>query len=106
MTPTRAMAEHLERRVLFALYRPDPSFGDGGSVNAPANFAIEQLPDGKILTLGQKVIPPQFFDDLPTYITVASRVNADGTIDTSFGQNGSVEFGEADWAVLAGSTVF
>src|SRR5215211_3542018 len=104
--------ELLERRLLFALYGPDVSFGDGGRTDIPADSVIKPLPDGKIFVLGHRVIPPNpdIFDDISTYITTASRVNADGTLDTTYGENGQIEFDEADTlsrpATLVGSTIY
>src|SRR5688572_10674197 len=74
----------------------DPSFGNGGKVmiqslndNSPRlqeGMAIQ--PDGKIVLVGSTV--NRTFDRL--YDFIIYRLMPDGTLDASFGENGSVVF--------------
>src|SRR3954471_19235003 len=86
--------ELLERRLLFASYGPDVSFGDGGSVPAYAQDVIAPQSDGRIYTVGSYATNGGGSDEESIYHTAASRINADGTVDTSFGQDGTAQFGE------------
>lgn len=67
----------------------DESFGNNGFVNTVINGtynvtrATVVQPDGKIVVVGQAGEPS-------TYIAVAARFNTDGSIDTSFGEDGKV----------------
>jgi uncharacterized delta-60 repeat protein len=67
----------------------DPSFGSGGYVNgdfgAAASSAVDLAlqPDGKILVAGGAWGPPGF---------VVARYNADGQVDSSFGDGGIARF--------------
>lgn len=67
----------------------DESFGNNGFVNTVINGtynvtrATVLQPDGKIIVVGQAGKPS-------TYIAVAARFNTDGSIDTSFGEDGNV----------------
>ena len=91
---------------------PDPAFGSGGKVRvgtAPGvGGGVVVQPDGKIVVTGQGNATNDF---------VTQRLNADGTLDTSFGTGGTstVDFGGNDIAnnlarqpdgklVLVGST--
>jgi uncharacterized delta-60 repeat protein len=81
---------------------PDPTFG-GGSGQASFAFdnqiydcaAIAIQPDGKILMAGTRTDTTAFNSDF-----ALARVNADGTLDTSFGNGGLVttDFGGTDVA--------
>ncbi|HEX8737460.1 MAG TPA: FG-GAP-like repeat-containing protein [Pyrinomonadaceae bacterium] len=72
----------------------DPTFGSGGKILLPsgetnpgslADPAIQ--PDGKIVALGA-IRTGDIFS--PVYKSVLVRLNADGTFDTNFGNNGRV----------------
>jgi uncharacterized delta-60 repeat protein len=85
-----------------AVGTPDPTFG-GGSGQASFAFdnqiydgaAIAIQPDGKILMAGTRTDTTTFNSDF-----ALARVNADGTLDTSFGNGGLVttDFGGTDVA--------
>ena len=105
-TPSGSPIEPLERRVLFALYGPDISFGSGGVAAGPAgNELLAELPDGKILAVGSRLVRVEFDNDIERD---AHRLNADGTIDQTFADGAGVitldnnSFG----AVLAGSRFY
>src|SRR5438067_1433586 len=70
----------LERRVLLALYGPDPTFRVDVTATALAEYIMKLLFDGKIL------------DEL-------TKVKSDGSIDTSFGADGFLVFpnGTGQW---------
>jgi uncharacterized delta-60 repeat protein len=75
----------------------DTSFGNAGIVIPPtggdadvSEFASAVLPNGKILVSGQ-INSVVGYDD-----AVISRFNSDGTIDTTFGQNGVYRYNLAD----------
>jgi uncharacterized delta-60 repeat protein len=85
-----AVAESLERRRLFATGDLDPSFGDGGitdDIRANHTMAYDGLllPGDKIL-VGGEAQP----DDGGTWEYLLRRYNADGSLDTTFGQAGEV----------------
>ena len=92
-----AILETLERRTLLSAVQLDPSFGTGGIVNV--NFAgftyglglaISNVqPDGKILVAGEASndVPGQPSGDGDVAL---ARLNADGTLDTTFGSGGKV----------------
>src|SRR3954466_3992147 len=109
-TPARRPRfERLELRLLLALFGPAVSYGFGGaSAHAPANNVLLPLPNGKIFTVGTHVIPPdpEIFDDIATYETWISRVNADGTIDTTFGDGGNIDLGETEGVAFNGSRLY
>src|SRR5437868_8610685 len=84
--------ERLERRFLLALYGPDVSFGEGGHVDVPADSVLAVLPTGKILAIGGRQ-NPDVQDDTDTEI-IASRLNPDGSVDSSFGAQGAINFGD------------
>jgi uncharacterized delta-60 repeat protein len=81
--------QQLESRTLLSLAGPDPSFGAGGTVDVPAHGQIAFLPNGKILTIGSVV---KTVDDDNEFMTVVSRLNADGTKDLTFGTSGSISY--------------
>ena len=84
--------EVLEHRWLLVLFGPDMSFGVGGHVvDVPAQEVIAPLGGGKILTVGYRSIPVPGPDSPSDLLMVAARVNDDGTLDTSFGNGGTVE---------------
>src|SRR5687768_842743 len=99
--------ELLESRTLLALYGPDVSFANGGLANVQGNVVLDVLPDNKILAVGYKSLPSRFFDDDIRYQSVATRLNADGTLDTTFGNDGAIDFGVGIVrAVRAGSRFY
>jgi len=88
----RVWMETLERRVLLSGGELNMNFGAGGvaqaftaaSWSSLSTLAVQQ--DGKIVAAG--VVDPT--DDSNDEIAIA-RFNADGSLDTSFGNNGIVE---------------
>lgn len=107
-TPATSLAvvECLEgRELLSGLGVLDPTFGQGGGVisdtlgksNDQAFSTAITQPDGKILVAGsesQPVIGAAFF---------VARYNADGSLDTRFGENGFVRTGFAPGGIGGGS---
>jgi uncharacterized delta-60 repeat protein len=93
------MGEGLEGRELMANLGLDPTFGLGGISNTPNppsttttdyytyldNVAIQS--DGKILGIGSREIYDNGTSTYKDYVAV-SRVNADGTLDGSYGSGG------------------
>jgi len=71
---------------------PDNSFGTGGvvTIDIPSNFtsgiAVAQQPDGKILAGGATSNSPQ--GPNPTTAFLVTRLNANGSLDTSFDGDG------------------
>src|SRR5206468_168225 len=103
---TASLIQNLEQRILFALYGQDTSFGAGGLAPAAGGEVLEVLPDGKILAAGAVRLPSRDFDDL-SYESTVSKLNADGTLDTSFGTRGIVDFGgEFPFVVTANTSHF
>jgi Ca2+-binding RTX toxin-like protein len=91
--------EYLESRRLLAVFGPDVTFGKGGTANVRATKVVEPLSDGKILVAavtrrseGRGI--------------VFSRLNADGTIDTSFGAGGALDVPIASDPTVSGAQVF
>lgn len=84
---TRWLIEALESRVLLSGGTLDPTFGSNGISTwlaaSPVNSAIEQ-PDGKFLVTG--CVPSTAASGDAFGVT---RLNADGSLDTSFGKGGS-----------------
>jgi len=80
----------------------DPSFGGAGAVrlqftscaDAEHVRAIALLPDGKILLAGYAYIKSS------TYGFAVARLNADGSLDTSFGTGGRAFFGFTQSTIL------
>jgi uncharacterized delta-60 repeat protein len=69
----------------------DQSFGSGGKVLAlfgPSDFATSAVltPDGNIIVAGDELVDPTTFQ----YETLVAEFNPDGTLDTTFGNGGSV----------------
>lgn len=69
----------------------DTSFGNGGgtifSIGASTELgSIQSLPDGKLLVTGSTTAN----QNAPNRDLLAFRINSDGTLDTSFGNNGLV----------------
>jgi uncharacterized delta-60 repeat protein len=64
----------------------DPTFGSNGIVTARSSSASEVVlqPDGKIITLGSIKLSDE------QYKRVITRYNSNGTLDNTFGVNGSV----------------
>src|SRR5688572_10523013 len=99
----RANMESLERRALFAAGDLDPSFGNGGIASFDygdkdhgADVVVQR--DGKVVVVGQTgPLSGAEYDLLLT------RFNADGSLDPSFGDGGSVvtDFGGRDVARAA-----
>src|SRR5687768_11759306 len=87
------ITEPLEPRRLLALFGFDVSFGDGGTAAVSADTVLEVLPDGKLLTIGNRLLDLTGHDAQP--VLLVSRLNTDGTIDTSFGEGGRLNFGDA-----------
>ena len=83
-----ALIEPVEQRMLMSAGAVDPTFGTGGTANAPvdASFLVTLAVDanGRALEGAE--------DTLRSGVTLAtvSRVNANGTVDTTFGSNGTV----------------
>jgi uncharacterized delta-60 repeat protein len=79
----RPQLEHLEERTLLSAGAPDPTFGnggvaviqaiEGGEMQRPMAMAVQ--PDGKVVAAGQGEV---------------ERLNADGSPDATFGQDGRV----------------
>lgn len=89
---TRLGVEHLETRENPSGGLLDPTFGTGGLVTLPtaattyvADTAVQT--DGKTLTVGGTSSQPYFTYGEQATVT---RLNANGTLDTSFGSNGTV----------------
>src|SRR5690242_16209146 len=82
-----ALSEPLEGRCFFSAAVPDPSFGTGGVVKypfAPEGVSVRgvaQQPDGKSVMLFQMGLRGM----------VVRRLNSNGTIDRSFGMNGTAQ---------------
>ena len=86
---------------------PDPTFdGDGklvldlGPTGAGEGVAVQG--DGKILVAGGDRIPAQTVSMNSLRV---SRLNADGSLDTSFGKNGSTDFDFGQPTVTSGMTI-
>lgn len=77
----------------------DPSFGSGGVATVDAQLALDQMlvqQDGRILLVGRHS-PRGFVSELrwdtPHLPLVAVRLNADGSIDRSYGAGGTARTG-------------
>src|SRR3954469_17218729 len=102
----RARTERLEPRTLLTAGDPDATFGVEGFVTSQdvtylrsaSDVAVQG--DGKFVVAGQRAPANDSFDPPHTDLLV-SRFNADGTVDPTFGNGGSVvmDFGRADGAV-------
>ena len=81
---------------MLSLFGPDATFGNAGQVAAGGSNLIAPLSNGQILVVTRKGIPPDPGDTDPDndFNSVASRINADGTLDTTFGNNGKLIVGE------------
>jgi uncharacterized delta-60 repeat protein len=82
------LAQPLERRLQLTA-APDPSFGTAGAVvlpNVALALDVVAAPDGDILAVAEAggAAPPGIHSHLV-------RINADGTPDTAFGNNGVVD---------------
>src|SRR5438874_10383301 len=93
MSQTRYI-QPLEPRTLLSVTAPDPSFGNGGSVKVPADEALGVLPDEKILSVGDvsEGVDGGYVD------TIVSRLNPDGTLDSSFGTAGQLKFKRSNFS--------
>jgi uncharacterized delta-60 repeat protein len=87
--------------------RLDPSFGSGGTVSTDLGknqddraYAVALQPDGKLVVVGEAAVGRTRRDQLD-YDFALARFDADGNLDQSFGNAGSVTtdfFGERDQA--------
>src|SRR5262245_25508874 len=83
----------------------DPTFGNGGKVRTALSpygataSAVALQPDGKVVVAGF-VLP-----DFGTYAFAIVRYNADGSLDTSFGENGVTKTSFGPGASAIGSAV-
>jgi uncharacterized delta-60 repeat protein len=68
--------ESLERRALLAHVGLDVDFGDLGRAPVDASVFVSSSPDGKVLAVGE---------------TTVSRLNADGSVDNSFVDEGGAQ---------------
>jgi len=88
-----AAIEGLESRRLLSLYGADVSFGNGGTTEVMASRGVQELSDGKLLVNGSK----QFYDEESgdsSYVEYyQTRLNADGTIDKTYGKQGTIDIG-------------
>jgi uncharacterized delta-60 repeat protein len=92
---TDSTANFATSQIALAHYNKDGSldktFGSGGKVLAlfgPTDFVTGAVirPDGKILVEGAELVNPATFQ----YENLLVQFNSDGTLDTSFGNGGSV----------------
>jgi uncharacterized delta-60 repeat protein len=87
-----AMGDKFDFQQLNSDGSPDDTFGTGGSVTLSVQLdESRQLaiqPDGKILAVGEKEIGTEF-----AWQYIITRINTDGTSDTSFGNGGFVYTG-------------
>ena len=81
---------------------PDPSFANGGTAMIAFDtdmysfgFALEVLPDNKILVGGSKMK-----NDIPIHKPFLMRLKANGTIDNTFADNGILTFSNTEGAEL------
>src|SRR4051812_40904292 len=78
--------ESLESRKLMTATQIDLTFGQGGYVFGPSPsntiYDMAVQPDGKVLAAGTA------FNDKWDWDFGVARYNPDGTVDTSFGENG------------------
>src|SRR5688572_586858 len=83
--------ERLESRYLLAMYTSDVSFGSAGVTDVRAGLDVDVQPDGKILVKGSESIfgGPEQGGDFDHEEFYQSRLNADGTLDTTFGEGGT-----------------
>src|SRR5690242_15537566 len=105
--------EHLDRRLLLAsaaqVYTTDFRFGGAGHAFVPAEQLIVPLPSGKLLAVGTRHEPgdPNESDDPGFDETIYSRLNADGSLDRSFGENGEHNFlDQADGFAFLGGKLY
>ena len=89
-------AEQLEPRLVLSAGL-DPTFGAGGKVTIPISLsgandssatAVAALPDGQILVGGYEGSSPDSNSTPISSSGVVVRLNPNGSVDTSFGQNG------------------
>ncbi|GEM82054.1 delta-60 repeat domain-containing protein [Meiothermus hypogaeus] len=88
----------------------DTSFGNGGIVTTPVTSANAKIwitslivqPDRKIVVAGyiEKVVSPSYVDDI-----ILLRYNPDGTLDTTFGNEGTVVTSLSDYSDRAHALV-
>lgn len=87
------LAEPLERRTLFAVGSVDPGFGTNGGVTVsfPGGNGLTAVRDSVVLADGRVVVAGRAADAGGTAGATdmaLARLNADGTVDTTFGTNG------------------
>lgn len=108
----RAAAEVLERRWLLSGGQLDPSFGQGGVVSGYDHLflggvahAVVVQHDGRIVIAGQDASDSGPFPPgaTPAAHPLLVRLNADGTLDRTFGTSGHVtqSLGQADESINA-----
>ncbi len=91
-------AEPLEPRRLLASPQLDLTFGEGGVAPIPKSsgefFVLKALPSGKILAAGEATVDSSAAvgQDDP----IIARFNPDGTLDTSFDQDGILYVPQTD----------
>ncbi len=107
--PYRLSLEQLEDRTLLTAGGLDPTFGQGGTARvgfigslSETAFAVAAQPDGKLIVVGGPGQHVQSVDVAADF--EVARLNADGSLDPSFGQGGRVQtdFGGADNASAVG----
>jgi uncharacterized delta-60 repeat protein len=76
---------------------PSTSFGEGGTVSGLPLIpeALVALPSGKVLVAGEGVRTPGGVKTPPTTQVTVVRLDADGSLDPSFGSGGTVGLGAA-----------
>jgi uncharacterized delta-60 repeat protein len=119
----RPVFEFLEDRTTPSGGALDPTFGTGGVATIPTatytTVAITAVqPDGKILTVQTALLKTSVFSIAFTYQPTVTRLNPNGTVDTSFGTNGTVKLPVAtdarpsalavapDGKILVGATAY
>ncbi len=87
--------ETIERRILFAAYGPDPSFGSGGHAPAASQIQIVPLDNGQVYTVGYYATNGGGFDEQDVVHYTGSVVNDDGTLDPAFDGDGTAEYADS-----------
>jgi uncharacterized delta-60 repeat protein len=73
----------------------DVNYGDGGTLFFSDTGTSTEF-DGVVMQADNKIIQTlSVLDEVGTTSTVVKRINVDGSIDTTFGQNGSIVIGNA-----------
>lgn len=68
---------------------PDPAFGTDGRVNLMSSFSV-RISDLTVLSNGQLIVAGSYYDLMKGEDLVLYRLNANGTPDPAFGNNGKV----------------